>query len=81
MNQTQLEIGGRTLKIETGHVAHDIDAAVEIEIAAVVIEPLVQAAADQRVTLTPHDAAMARAGDAAGRIEQYIESLRARGVM
>jgi hypothetical protein len=42
---------------------------------------LARAATDQRVTLTPHDVAMSRAGQAAGRIEEYIESLRQTGKM
>ena len=42
---------------------------------------LAQAATDQRVTLTPNDVAMSRAGQAAGRIEQYIDSMRAKGAM
>jgi hypothetical protein len=40
---------------------------------------LAQAAADQRVTLTPHHVAMTRAGDAANRIEQHMEFLRRTG--
>jgi hypothetical protein len=42
---------------------------------------LAQAAADQRVTLTPHDVAMTRAANAAARIEEYIDSLHASGAM
>jgi hypothetical protein len=49
--------------------------------AAQALAALHRAAADQRVTLTPHDVAMTRAGDAAGRIEQYIDSMRAKGAM
>ncbi|HEX9094475.1 MAG TPA: polyribonucleotide nucleotidyltransferase, partial [Candidatus Dormibacteraeota bacterium] len=30
MNQTQLEIGGRTLKVETGHVAQQASGAVTV---------------------------------------------------
>jgi hypothetical protein len=40
-----------------------------------------QAAADQRVTLRPHVTAMSRAGDAAGRIQEYIDSMRAKAAM
>jgi hypothetical protein len=45
------------------------------------ISALHQAAADLRATLTPHYVAMARAGNAAIRIEQYIDSMHARGAM
>jgi hypothetical protein len=47
--------------------------------AGVATAALHRAAADQRVTLTRHDVAMLRAGDAAGRIERYIDSMRAKG--
>ena len=49
--------------------------------AAEALAALHRAAADQRVTLTPHDVAMTRAGDAVGRIEGYIDSMRAKGAM
>ncbi len=49
--------------------------------AATAARALAQAAADQRVTLTAHDLAMSRAGQAASRIELYIDSMRAKGVM
>jgi hypothetical protein len=49
--------------------------------AATATRALAQAAADQRVTLTPHHVAMARAGEATRRLDAYIESLRARGAM
>ncbi len=49
--------------------------------AATAARALAQAAADQRVTLTPHQVAMTRAGQAAARIEQYINSMRAKGAM
>jgi hypothetical protein len=49
--------------------------------AGVATAALHRAAADQRVTLTLHDVAMLRAGDAAGRIERYIDSMRAKGAM
>src|SRR6202023_1080614 len=35
----------------------------------------------QRATLTPHDVAMSRAGEAAGRLDSYVEALRARGAI
>ena len=31
--------------------------------------------------MTPHDVAMSRAGEAAGRLDSYVEALRARGAM
>jgi hypothetical protein len=40
---------------------------------------LTKAASDQRVTLTEHAVAMMRAGDAAARIEQFMESLKGTG--
>jgi hypothetical protein len=49
--------------------------------AATAARVLAQAAADQRVTLTPNDVAMSRAGEAAGRLDAYVEALRARGDM
>jgi hypothetical protein len=48
---------------------------------ATAMQALKQAAADQRTTLTPHAAAISRAGDAAGRIDRYMESLRGTGVL
>jgi hypothetical protein len=42
---------------------------------------LALAAADQRVTLTPHHVAVTRAGAAAERLDAHIESLRARGAV
>lgn len=42
---------------------------------------LAQAAADQRATLTPHDVAISRAGEAARTIEQYMQSLRGTGTL
>jgi hypothetical protein len=49
--------------------------------AATAAKALAQAAADQRVTLTPHDTAMTRAGASAKWLDAYIENLRARGAM
>src|SRR5437879_6258403 len=49
--------------------------------AATVARAVAQAAADHRQTLTPHDAAISRAGDAATRLDRYMESLRGRGVL
>jgi hypothetical protein len=40
-----------------------------------------EAAADQRATLTPHDVAMSRAGDAATKLDRYLESLRGTGTL
>jgi hypothetical protein len=40
---------------------------------------LAQAAADHGAVLTPHAAAMARAGDAAARLNSYMDSLRGTG--
>jgi hypothetical protein len=40
---------------------------------------LAQAAADQRVVLTAHPVAMVRAGDAAARLNSYMDSLRGTG--
>ena len=52
-----------------------------LTVAATAEAALHQAASDLQVTLTAHDAAMARAGAAAERLDAYIESLRARGAM
>jgi hypothetical protein len=49
--------------------------------AAAATGALAQAAADERAVLTSHDTAMARAGDAAARLNVYIETLHARGAM
>jgi hypothetical protein len=49
--------------------------------AATAMGALKQAADTLRATLTPHDVAMSRAGQAAARIEAYIESMRAKGAM
>jgi hypothetical protein len=43
------------------------------------VAALHRAANDLKATLTPHDVAMSRAGQVAGRIEEYIESMRAMG--
>jgi hypothetical protein len=45
------------------------------------VAALHRAANDLRAVLTPHDVAMSRAGHAAGRIEEYMASMRARGAM
>jgi hypothetical protein len=45
------------------------------------IAALHRAASEKRATLTPHDTVMARAGDAAKRLDAYIDGLRARGAM
>jgi hypothetical protein len=45
------------------------------------IAALRQAAAEKRVTLTPHDVAMARAGGAAQRLDEYMASVRGTGVL
>jgi len=45
------------------------------------VAALHRAAFDLRAVLTPNDVAMSRAGQAAGRIEQYIDSMRAKGAM
>jgi hypothetical protein len=42
---------------------------------------LAQAAAALRATLTPHDVALSRAGNAAAKLDACIESLRVRGAM
>jgi hypothetical protein len=42
---------------------------------------LAQAAADLKLTLTPHATAMTRAGAAAERLDAYVASLRSRGGM
>ena len=49
--------------------------------AAMAIEALRRAAADQRVTLTPNEIAISRAGDAATRLDTYLASLRGSGVL
>jgi hypothetical protein len=43
------------------------------------VEALHQAATEKRATLTEHDTAMMRAGDAVRRLDSYIDGLRARG--
>ncbi|KJC59525.1 hypothetical protein UP10_18755 [Bradyrhizobium sp. LTSPM299] len=45
------------------------------------ISALREAAAHHRVTLTAHDTAISRADVAAHRLDQFVESLRARGAM
>jgi hypothetical protein len=45
------------------------------------VAALRQAAAEKRATLTPHATAMARASDAAKRLETFIETLRVSGGM
>jgi hypothetical protein len=42
---------------------------------------LIQAAADQRVTLTPHDVAISRATNAAAKLDRYLDSLQGSGVL
>jgi hypothetical protein len=42
---------------------------------------LTQAAGDHRVPLTPHGTAMARAGEAAAKLDRYMDSLRGTGVL
>jgi hypothetical protein len=42
---------------------------------------LAQAAADQRATLTPHQAAIGRAGEAATKLDRYLESLHGTGIL
>ncbi len=56
------------------HAGRDSDA-------ATALQALRQAAADLRVTLTEHHVAMTRAGEAAERLDAYIEGLRASGKM
>jgi hypothetical protein len=64
--------GGHRTNTEGNHgISHDGDA----------VEALHQAATERRATLTPHDVAISRAGEAAKRLDAYIESLRTRGAM
>jgi hypothetical protein len=49
--------------------------------AATAAAALQRAAAECGVTLTPHDAAISRAGDAATRLDRYMESLRGSGML
>jgi hypothetical protein len=42
---------------------------------------LTKAASDQRITLTPHDVAIIRAGQAAAKLDAYMASLRGTGVL
>ena len=42
---------------------------------------LAQAAVDHRQTLTPHDVTIERAGNAATKLDRYMESLRGSGVL
>jgi hypothetical protein len=46
-----------------------------------VTSALTKAAADLHVTLTPHATAMMRAGEAAKRLDRYMDSLRGTGVL
>jgi hypothetical protein len=48
---------------------------------ATVVAALKAAAVQLRVTLTAHDTAMMRAGAAAERLDEYVETLRASGVL
>ena len=49
--------------------------------AATAARALAQAAADHRTTLTPHEVAITRAGEASRKIEQYMQSLRGTGTL
>jgi hypothetical protein len=48
---------------------------------ATAISALHKAGADLKVTLTEHGTAMARAGEAAARLDRYMDSLRGTGVL
>jgi hypothetical protein len=45
------------------------------------ISALHEAANDLRATLTPHDVAIARAGNAAAKLDQYLDSLQGSGAL
>jgi hypothetical protein len=47
--------------------------------AAEAIAALHRAASDKRATLTPHDVAMTRAGNAAAKLDRYLDSLQGSG--
>jgi hypothetical protein len=69
------ETQARSIAAKARHIAGDqpdVDEA---------ISALMTAAAKCRAVLTPHDVAMTRAGEAAKRLNAYIENLSARGAM